>query len=95
MDYIRLIAKPDTWYKAGTEVFWEPYPEPARRMTQVEWEQHSRPEMAGLGCVGVRVTEDPASEGGGKIGEERVDGEWCSADEFEVLPVDGPLLCPL
>lgn len=89
--YVRLIARPDTWYKAGTEVFWEGAvsDEPRdvaimRRMTLAEWEDIKRPENAGIGCVGIRVTENPAAEGGGSVREERLDGEWCMIDEFDV-----------
>ena len=89
--YVRLIARPDTWYKAGTEVFWENAVSDAprqimvaRRMTLAEWQQVSKPENAGIGCVGLRVTQSPSSEGGGSIGDERWDGEWCAIDEFDV-----------
>lgn len=95
MSYIRLIARPDTWYKAGSEVFWENAVEGAprevaskRRLTLAEWEEIKRPENAGIGCVGIRITEDPDSEGGGIAGEERWDGEWCMIDEFDVEMVD-------
>ena len=92
MSYIKLIARPDTWYKAGTEVFWEDAvsDEPRhiatkRRLTVVEWNDLKRPENAGIGCVGIRVTEDSASEGGSIVGEERWDGEWCLIEEFEAV----------
>lgn len=95
MTYIKLIAKPDTWYKPGSEVFWEDAVEDAardvahkRRLTLAEWEDLKRPENAGIGCVGIRVIENPAAEGGGKIGEERWDGEWCVIDEFEVVETE-------
>jgi hypothetical protein len=92
--YVRLIARPDTWYKAGTEVFWERAVEDAprdiaakRRLTLFEWEEIKNPENAGIGCVGIRVVENPSAEGGGNVGDERWDGEWCAIDEFDVETV--------
>ncbi len=97
LQYIRLIARPNTWYKAGTEVFWEgDEPGTARRLSVIEWDRIRYPDdgHAALGCVGLRVVENPAAEGGGSIGDERWDGEWCSASEFDVEIVDEPKDAP-
>jgi len=87
MKYVKLTAKPDTWYKPLTEVLWENSEYVVRRPTLDEWD-HIKKE-GGLWCVGTRVVENPNSEGFHySIGEEREDGEWCHPDEFEVEIVD-------
>lgn len=93
--YVKLTARPGTWYKAGTEIFWEDCvsDEPRevaimRRMTLDEWDNLDK--NAGIGCVGIRVCEDNPNERGNgwSPGEERWDGEWCSVDEFDVEIVE-------
>lgn len=77
--YVKLIAKPDTWFKAGTEVWC--YDEP-RRLTLEEfnvWDQS-------ILVRGIRVCEfDSELE---KIGEEYIDGESCLLDEFDLEIID-------
>ncbi len=94
MKYVKLIAKPDTWFKAGTEVYdydCNP-PDDIYRVTLEDWEIHQNPAYsAGSICVrGIRVNEfDYEVEAGlGKLGEERWDGELCGMDEFEVEIVE-------
>lgn len=93
--YVRLIARPNTWYMAGTEVFWEGTKADdwtVRRPTLAEWEDLKRPENAGIGCVGMRM-----SGGVGEIHEVDEcyqDGEWCMIDEFDVEVVDEPKEAP-
>ncbi len=85
MSYVRLIARPDTWFKAGTEVYHYDAIV-GRRLTLAEWEEWSKHGMVLVS--GIRVTENPASEGGGQVGEERLDGECCLCDEFDVEIVE-------
>lgn len=89
MSYVKLTARPDTWFKAGTEVYDE---DTNVRMTLERWEQW-RKEWGNVAewvmCVrGIRVTEDPGSEGGHAVGEEREDGECCGSEEFDVEIVE-------
>lgn len=85
MSYVKLTARPDTWFKEGTEVYHYDA-EPRRRLTLEEWQ-----EAVACGIVlasGTRITENPDSEGGGVVGEEREDGESCLCDEFDVEVVE-------
>lgn len=85
MKYVKLIAKPDTWFKEGTEVFHYEYDySDQRRLTLEEWEMWK---SSGICLVrGIRVCEDNPNENGMgcKAGDEREDGECCSIDEFDV-----------
>jgi hypothetical protein len=92
MKYVKLIAKPDTWYKEGTEVFYddssikEPNV-PIKRITKEEFENKLKEEW-NYGCmVGLRI---PTYESEIKIfgTNDRIDGESCSLDEFEVIETD-------
>lgn len=67
----RYIAKPNTWFKAGTEVMLV---------------DDFRPQMnAGIFC-GLRICENPEAERGLPVGTERHnDEEVCSFDEFDVV----------
>jgi len=85
MSYVKLVARPDTWFKAGTEVYHYDA-EPTRRLTLEEWNDWFKHGMVLVS--GIRVIENPGSEGGGQIGEERRDGELCSCDEFDVEIVE-------
>lgn len=92
MKYVKLIAKPDTWFKEGTEVY--DYncnaPEELQRVSLEEWESCVNFEGIKAICVrGVRNTQleyeiEIFGEG------ERWDGEFCGCDEFEVEIVDEP-----
>ena len=85
---IKLIAKPDTWFKASTEVMIEDNHYGVRRLYSMD-EYHRLRLHGDWGYVfrGTRVVENPLAEGGPhlKIGEEREDGEICSWDEFDVV----------
>lgn len=89
MKYVKLTAKPDTWFKEGTEVYdynCRP-PEQLLRVTLEEWE--SCVNFEGICVCGYRIPQleneiDIFEEGG------RWDGEFCSVDEFEVEIVDEP-----
>lgn len=86
MKYVRLIARPDTWYKAGSEVFHEDY-HPNLMPLEV-WENCIQDD--GILCYGIRVCEDNPNERGNgwPPGFERMDGEWCMIEEFEVEVID-------
>ena len=100
MSYVKLIAKPDTWFKSGTEVY--DYdcdaPDDLRRVTLADWEKHEKEwrQYGGQGgfiiCVrGIRVIEAGYEEKlFGAVGTERWDGEACSSHEFEVEIVEEP-----
>lgn len=89
MKYVKLTAKPNTWFKEGTEVYnyMVDYSE-QKRITLEEWNQAVR--EGGICVRGIRVCEDNPNENGMgcKAGEEREDGEWCSCDEFNAEIVE-------
>ena len=85
MKYVKLIAKKDTWFKEGTEVFHYDYDyNEKRRISLNEWEG-----CLDVGLVmvrGIRICEEGNGEVenlGYKVGEERIDGEACHPDEFD------------
>ena len=83
--YVKLTAKPDTWFKAGTEVF--DYDEYGKRITFESY--HEWLKSKSILVRGIRVCEhDYELALGYKLGEEREDGEWCSIDEFDVELTD-------
>jgi len=88
MPLVKLTAKPDTWFKEGTEVLYEVDYYIDRRMTLEEYESILASEYPYAVFVGTRIIETPSSEGGGEIGEERIDGEVCQLEEFnvEIIP---------
>lgn len=96
MKYIKLTAKPDTWYKAGSEVFWEGNPAngwTACRPTTEQWDMILiEGGFHGIGCRGIYVCDDsPRDQSIGRVpGEEIEDGEWCLLEEFNVEIVDEP-----
>lgn len=84
--YVKLIAKPDTWFKEGTEVYnYDADYDKKQRLTLEEWNEWVK---AGICCVrGIRICELGNGEVenlGYKVGEERIDGECCGIDEFDV-----------
>jgi len=91
MKYVKLIAKPDTWFKAGTEVYHYDFDwEHRRRMTLEEWDK-----LDGFYCArGTWVAQKGygAVENCGFVeGQEYFDGECGTTDEFEVTIVDEPV----
>jgi hypothetical protein len=88
--YVKLIAKPNTWFKEGTEVYdydCNP-PNNLYRITLEQWQ--TAIEDTGISVSGVRVCEDNVGEQsiGYAVGEERWDGEWCHVNEFEATIVN-------
>lgn len=93
--YVRLTAKndEDVWFKPGTEVFYEDSDFVDRRMTVDEYSELDKGPYRYAVFRGIRVTENPASEGRHlEVGEEHVDGEVCSLDEFDVEFVDDDMI---
>jgi hypothetical protein len=99
--YVKLIARPDTWFKAGSEAFHED--EYGKRLTLAELEKwatefhgyikiENNKVIDAKGAValrGIRVCiEDYELKLGYKLGEEREDGEVCHLDEFDIEIVE-------
>ena len=85
MKYVKLIAKPDTWFKAGTEVFDDD--EYGKRITLESYNKWLK--SGSILARGIRVCEhDYELKLGYKLGEEREDGELCGIDEFDMTIVD-------
>jgi len=77
MKYVKLVAKPDTWFKEGTEVYeYDSDYEQKKRITLDYWNDcvNSNALIKGI-CVRGIHNED---------GEEMIDGEFCPLDEFDV-----------
>ena len=90
MKYVKLIAKPDTWFKAGTEVYDydSSFPSNLKRITLDVWEECST--FTGIKAIlatGIRVADTDHEIELFGVGE-RWDGEHCSCDEFDVEIVD-------
>lgn len=84
--YVKLTAKPNTWFKEGTEVF--NYDQYGKRLTLEEYNNWVLDRL--ILVSGIRVCEDgyEVNDMGCKIGEERIDGESCNLNEFIVEIVD-------
>jgi hypothetical protein len=84
--YVKLIAKPDTWFEAGTEVW---HYDHNRRLTLEEYAEWEKTKSIIL-VRGIRVCEDNDNERGMgyQPGEIRIDSECCMLDEFEVEVVE-------
>ncbi len=98
MKYVKLTARPDTWFKAGTEVYhYDAHYSEKRRFTLEEFIRNKE-EWRGwtpgsIGVRGIRVCDDHEQINGGclahyKPGDERIDGEWCCLDEFDLEIVE-------
>jgi len=85
MKYVKLIAKPNTWFKFGTEVYdYDADYEEKKRVSLDYWEYCK---LEGGICVrGIRVIDAlyELSLGYTNRGEERIDGEYCDCSEFYV-----------
>lgn len=94
MKYVKLTAKPDTWFIEGTEVY--DYDSDENNMTRVtleHWNECNKPDDP-YNLVAICVSGRRLSELGNEVelfGEgERWDGEYCTCDEFDVEIVDEP-----
>jgi hypothetical protein len=91
LKYVKFISKPDQWFKEGTEALYEDNEYRVRRMTVGEYENELTDPSGCLGAVfvGTRVcTDNPNENAFCSPGEERIDGEWCPFDEFEIVYTD-------
>lgn len=87
MKYVKLIARPDSWFKEGTEVYSYESDPPSnpRRVSEEEWIEAVKLGWNSICVRGIRVIqcEYEIYAGLGRVGDERWDGELCSCDEFE------------
>lgn len=83
MEYVKLTARPDTWFVAGTEAYtYESDYVNKSRVTLKEFKEDWEP--YGTICVrGTRISECQQAENV-PVGEEYFDGESCMIDEFDV-----------
>jgi hypothetical protein len=80
--YIKLIAKPDTWFKEGTEVY--DYYSSLDNRTHVTFKEYEGAKKYGsIDVRGWRISESLEAEAV-PVGEEYFDGETCDLEEFEV-----------
>ena len=81
MKYVKLIARPNTWFKEGTEAYdynCNPPKTKYRIVVNDEWREMLE---YGYGCLrGIRIDEDG----------ENWDGECCQLEEFDWEIVDDP-----
>lgn len=87
MKYVKFIARPNVWYKEGTEAFIDnnyPNQYAFHRFTVEEFEAYKNlHEGWGNGLfVGLRSYNE---------GYERIDGELCFLEEFDIIETDEPL----
>ena len=87
MKYIKFIARSNVWYKEGTEAFIDnnyPNQYAFHRFTVEEFEAYKNlHEGWGNGLfVGLRSYNE---------GYERIDGELCFLEEFDIIETDEPL----
>ena len=86
--YAKLTSKPDEWFKSGSEVFLSDLKN-FERMTVEEYLELKNSGYPAECFVGIRVCEDNPNERAFSVpGEERIDGEWCSLDEFDMEEVN-------
>jgi len=78
--YVKLIAKPDTWFKAGTEVFSYDSDEYGKRITLESYNKWL--ESGTILARGIHIYEN---------GVEVDDGELCGINEFDSTIVDSQL----
>ncbi len=85
MKYVKLIARADTWFKEGTEVYsYDCTSNNKFRITLKEWNDWKSSHII---CVrGIRISQSQNELV--PINEEYFDGESCLQDEFEVTETD-------
>jgi hypothetical protein len=90
MKYVKLTARPDTWFKAGTEVYDYDKEYSAKIRVPLEYWEECKSDGGHICVRGIRIAQwECETTCGHIIGDEYVDGEWCSCDEFDVEIVDG------
>lgn len=92
MKFVKLTAKPDTWFKEGTEVYSYDCHPPNQlwRVSLDEWESCVSFEGIKAMCVVGRRTPKLKNELEIFGEEERWDSEVCWYEEFHVEIVDEP-----
>jgi len=75
--YVKLIARPNTWFKAATEVFDYDSDEYGKRITLESYNKWL--ESGTILARGIHIYED---------GVEAEDGELCGVNEFDMTIVD-------
>jgi len=89
MKYVKFISKPEEWFKEGTEAFYQDSKYKSRRMTVEEYQDIKNSVYPAACFVGIRVCEDnPNERNFSEPGEERIDGEFCNFDEFDIEYTD-------
>lgn len=86
MKYVKLTARPDTWFKAGTEAFDE---DTGKRHTLDrfnEWKKDGL--VCVVGTLVIMADDGDRLKMGYAVGEETQDGECCGIDEFDVEIVE-------
>lgn len=93
MKYVKLVARPDGWFKEGTEAYHYDCDENnKRRVTVEEWQEMVDAGMYWLRGTWVAVRGTGAVENCGYIeGQEYFDGETGCLDEFDVTIVEEPI----
>ena len=97
MKYVKFITKSDQWYKEGSEAFLDLDDNVlSRRITVEEFEAYKNENKewnSGI-FTGLRVCEEGFENNVAPewiVGHERVDGEMCSFNEFDITETDEPL----
>lgn len=93
LKYVKLVAKPNTWFKEGTEVYaHDSTSENKRRLTVDEWEMMEKVTFGLLKGIWVATKGFGAIENCGFIeGKEYFIGDCIHTDELEVTFVDDPV----
>jgi hypothetical protein len=89
MKKVKLIARPDTWFKEGTEVY--DYDADYGDKERITLEAFEEWKKSGFICArGIRIaqTDNECRVFGLDMGEEYIDGEACHIDEFDVEIVE-------
>lgn len=81
--YVKLVAKPNTWFKEGTDVWDE---DTGLRFTKEEFDEWVKSDM--IVARGSRICQSESELF--EIGTEYTDSELCEIDEFTAILTDIP-----
>jgi len=86
MKYVKLTAKPDTWFKEGTEVYKGGTEYNEKKLVSLDEWNEALEQSWGIDVCGIRVCQEDYEFKllACQIGTEREDNELCSCDEFDV-----------
>lgn len=91
MTYFKFIAKKDTWFKEGVEVFYEDANYQYKRVNQETLDLIKKDNPWNV-FYGTRICSfDYELALGFSFGQERVDTEVCSLEEFDIIETEEPL----